>query len=289
VIKNLKSILPGVEIEKTIRGLLERENIRLTPSAVIAAVQERIPANRRQIMDVIRSMVKEGRLVYTYVSGSTHLEYTPRGPRRVSDRIVLHMGQGGNWCAAGTVVVHLNAGASFGCGDHPTTCLALQGLDFTLTWVARVRPLETLSVLDIGTGTGVLAIAAAMLGIGKVTAVDVDPVACHEALLNVNINAVESRISVIHGGVDDLNRGPYDIIIANLRPPTIVQLAERMRELTKTEGWWIFSGFRQDEKPGIENRLSSLREIWAGSEKAWSAASYQVRGNNSVQVTRVGC
>jgi ribosomal protein L11 methyltransferase len=276
-------LIPDRIVEQHICTLLGQEHICLTPSDLVQALQERLPSSTRgQVRSVIKTMLMSGLLVYTHRFGITQLELGRNGPRHISGRIALYSGQGGFSFEEGVRVVRIEAGASFGCGDHPTTRLMLRGIDSILMNASRIKPLKMITVLDLGTGSGVLAIAAAMLGVKHVIGIDVDPLACHEATTNVTINAMQQKVSIIHGTLADVTTGPFDIMLANLRPPTLVQLMERMRELISSRGFWILSGFRPNERPAIEKNLPAIaRTVWAEDDSGWTAAAYHFMEQNA--------
>ena len=118
----------------------------------------------------------------------------------------------------GLVEVVLDPGMAFGTGSHPTTALCLAALSRALS----ERPLAT--VLDVGTGSGLLAIAAARLGAARVAANDVDPVAVEVARENVARNGLAGRIDVRHAGLAAIG-GTFDVVVANILANTLVELA----------------------------------------------------------------
>lgn len=271
-------LVPDRLVEQHIHTLLGQECLRLSPSSLMQILQARLPAcTRPQVRSVIKSMILSGLLAYTHHFGSTQLELSQCGPVRISDRIALFTGQGGVPCEAGVSIVRIKAGASFGCGSHPTTRLALRGLDIVLRLASRSKPVETMTVLDLGTGSGVLAIAAAMLNVRHAVGIDVDPVACHEAAANVSINGVRQKVSIVCGSLMELSTGTFDVILANLRPPTLVQIVKRMVELTHSQGFWVLSGFRPDERPELEKNLPKFAcTVWTEDERDWGAAGYRL-------------
>lgn len=123
------------------------------------------------------------------------------------------------------IVIRLDPGLAFGTGLHPTTQICLRALeDF-------VRP--GMEVLDLGTGSGILTIAAAKLGAARVLAVDNDPQAVGVARNNVIDNAVRDRVRVEEGSLPDVS-GSYDLVVVNILAWVIVELieeglAERLR------------------------------------------------------------
>lgn len=136
-------------------------------------------------------------------------------------------------------IITLDPGQAFGTGHHATTtqCLELlQRLDLT---GARV--------LDVGTGTGVLAIAAVLLGAGEVLGVDIDADAVAVAAANAEANGVV--LDVREGSVDVADAPPYDVVLANLITPVIVDLAPSLVAATAEGGTLIASGIA-DERRG---------------------------------------
>ena len=166
---------------------------------------------------------------------------------------------------AGEIVVELDPGAAFGTGQHATTSLCIRALE------DLVRP--GMTVFDVGTGSGVLAIVAAKLGAKRVEAVDFDPVAVRVARENVRQNGAEG---VVHTERSDLLKsvaGEADLIIANIIADIIVRLFGEVKGSLAAGGTMLLSGI-------IEDRLADVVEA-AGQhgfsvekieqEKGWAA------------------
>ena len=166
---------------------------------------------------------------------------------------------------AGEIVVELDPGAAFGTGQHATTSLCIRALE------DLVRP--GMTVFDVGTGSGVLAIVAAKLGAKRVEAVDFDPVAVRVARENVRQNGAED---VVHTERSDLLKsvaGEADLIIANIIADIIVRLFGEVKGSLAAGGTMLLSGI-------IEDRLADVVEA-AGrhgfsvekieQEKGWAA------------------
>jgi ribosomal protein L11 methyltransferase len=138
---------------------------------------------------------------------------------------VLHVGQRlvirPSWLpytpAEGEVVVELDPGMAFGTGTHPTTQMCLLALE------DRVRP--GARVLDLGTGSGILAIAAAKLGAGRVLALDTDPQAVSVARENVYRNGVADRVRVARGSLAQAI-GRFDVVVVNILANVLIEMAE---------------------------------------------------------------
>jgi ribosomal protein L11 methyltransferase len=137
-------------------------------------------------------------------------------PVAVGDRLVL-VPPGHTVDAGGIELDHLTAAGTFGSGTHPTTRMALEALE--------QRDLRGRDVLDVGSGSGVLAIAAARLGAARVTAVDVDPRACAATRANAVANGVADRVTAVGDALDVVPPVPVDLVLANLTAGPLVGLA----------------------------------------------------------------
>jgi ribosomal protein L11 methyltransferase len=267
------------EVERHILSILEEAGSYYTQCGLVKAVRERISTVPREMVRcAVKSMVLSGVLAYVHKCGSTCLALRPSGALRVSDRIVLQRDSGPDPLVQDGIVVRLASGASFGAGDHPTTRLALRGLDFAVAQLARRKLPCSAAALDIGTGSGVLAIAAAKLGVGQVMGIDNDPVACHEALANAKANDLRQKVNILYGTLAEFSAGPFDLLLANLRPPTLAAILDRMIELMNPEGgYWILSGFREQERSALISVLPNRAcEMWSATEKTWCAEVFHL-------------
>lgn len=260
-------------LKKRIVMLLKESVGGLTPAALIGSLTEFCPnISRRELREAFNEMARMGEVNYILRHGSTRISLGSHGPMRISDRVYLCTAPGSEALSAAAVCVRIASGAAFGAGDHPTTCLALRGVDRVVATLAQSKGLAATSAVDVGTGSGVLAIAALLLGIAHTVGIDTDPVACHEAQMNARENGVASRFDIIPGEVERLKSVRYDLVMANLRPPTLVDLMPRLEELTAENGFLILSGFRVGEQPSVEKRLpNQLRAVWRESDRDWAA------------------
>jgi ribosomal protein L11 methyltransferase len=137
---------------------------------------------------------------------------------------------------AGSVVLDIDPGMAFGTGLHPSTQLCLRALLQTLP--RRDRP----RVFDTGTGSGILAIAAARLGAAQVWAIDNDPVAVAVARENVRRNRVAEVVRVVRGDGLTPVRGQADVILMNIVAGTVIELLPAARGRLRTGGACIASG-----------------------------------------------
>ena len=141
---------------------------------------------------------------------------------------------------AGELVVELDPGMAFGTGLHPTTQLMLSGLQ------SRVRP--GMRILDLGTGSGILAIPAAMLG-AEVTGLDVSEVAVAVARENAAANGVSDRFTVARGSIDEVGGQQFDLVFANIIASVLVELAPQLASALRPGAELLGSGIIDERAP----------------------------------------
>lgn len=166
---------------------------------------------------------------------------------------------------SGESVIVLESGAAFGTGGHATTRLCLRAL------VQHLRPGEL--VADIGCGSGLLAITAAVLGARHVLATDSDQSCLPIAKLNASRNAVADQVSFSVADLLPKDAGPFDLIVCNIVAEEIFRLAERLPDLLARGGRCITSGFVTASLPRIEDAMkrAGLVVLETPSEEGWAA------------------
>ncbi len=145
------------------------------------------------------------------------------------------------------VVLTLNPGMAFGTGTHDTTRLCMELLEKYIT------PQDT--VLDVGCGSGILAITAALLGANKIIGCDIDEVAVKVAGENAALNGVQDRISFHQGDLTSQVEGSFQIICANIVADVIIRLSEDAGSYLAKDGIFITSGIIDTREQDVLNAL----------------------------------
>jgi ribosomal protein L11 methyltransferase len=145
------------------------------------------------------------------------------------------------------LIIELDPGMAFGTGTHPTTVMCIQALE------KCVQQNDT--VIDVGTGSGILSIAAAMLGAKSVKALDLDPVAIDSAKLNVKLNKVQNIVSVSQNNLLDNIKEPANVIVANILAEIILRFTDDAYRLLEKGGFFITSGIIQAKKQEVKDAL----------------------------------
>lgn len=172
-----------------------------------------------------------------------------RKPRAVGKRFLIvrsDRGLPGSFPAGGRIPILLDIRRSFGSGGHGTTEGCLVALEQAVRGGERV--------LDLGTGSGILAAAAVKLGASRVTAVDIQGSACREACGNLRRNGIRARVVVVQGGIEAVS-GRYDLVVANLRTPVLVAFMDGILERLGDPGVLVVSGIREAEVHPFESFL----------------------------------
>ncbi|ASS91971.1 50S ribosomal protein L11 methyltransferase [Aeribacillus pallidus] len=145
------------------------------------------------------------------------------------------------------LIIELDPGMAFGTGTHPTTVLCIQALE------KKVQKGNV--VIDVGTGSGVLSIASALLGADKVIALDLDPVAVDSARLNVKLNKVQHLVQVKQNNLLDDIDVKANVIVANILAEVILRFVRDAHERLENGGYFITSGIIQNKKHEVEQAL----------------------------------
>ncbi len=187
-------------------------------------------------------------------------------PMRVSDDLVIVPA----WLAhsdddvddaANSTVVRIEPGGAFGLGDHPTTLLSLRALQ-------RLIVGDT-DVLDVGCGTGVIAVTAALLQERPVRAIDIASAAVEATIDNARRNGVAGRVVVDIADLAQID-DTYDLVVANILAPVLVALADDLQRATRPGGRLVISGILADAHQHVLDALAPLEVVRTDELDGWA-------------------
>lgn len=145
----------------------------------------------------------------------------------------------------------IEPGQAFGTGGHASTRLALELVDVVASGLAPGA-----RVLDVGTGSGVLALAALALGATRAVAFDLDPLAAPAARANARANGLEARLALFTGPLEALREAPFDAVLANLLRSELVPLIPAIVARVARGGALVLAGLLESDLPEVETRLA---------------------------------
>ncbi len=242
----------GVAIEEPFTQDLDGDNLAVDQSRPVM-VRTYLPAD--QFTDEVRKSLENslwhlGRM--RPVSELTILTHQPQDwenawkshftPVRASKRVVIRPPWHEFNAAPEDIVVTLDPGMAFGTGTHPTTRLCLDLIEDYLV--------EGATVLDAGTGTGILSIAALQLGASSADAFDIDPIAVRQAAQNIELNVMQSRARVAQGDLS-VSPGQYDFVIANIITRILVEIRDTLVASAASDGMLLLSGIIEDKEQQV--------------------------------------
>lgn len=196
-------------------------------------------------------------------------------PRRIGERLVVAPSWTEPEIGEEDLLLIVDPGMAFGTAEHGTTRGCLRLLEGLVSAGDRVA--------DVGTGTGILAIAAALLGAGRVLAVEADPWAVGSARDNVRANGVEDRVEVVEARATAEHVGglePFDGVVANIETGVLTALLPGFSRAVEEHGWLVLGGIPADERMIVED--SATREgfdLVAGDRDGeWWSGAFRKRG-----------
>lgn len=269
--------------EKAILKLVSESDCRIPADEIYQHLCKRGSYRRRELRAAVRRLLDSGELSYSYELGQSFLERSFNRPIQVTPRITL--APTGHTVEADRtgVTVRLAPGAAFGYGQHPTTRMALAAVDQACTLEPAWLQSASSRILDIGTGSGVLVIAAVKLGLSTGLGLDIDPCALAEAEKNVIFNNLQPIIKIENLPLDSVP-GQYHMITANLRLPTLVEYRESIAGGILPGGMLIISGIKTAEQSTLLEHYARLemKKLQDWSEKGWAAVLMQKKSSKEV-------
>lgn len=195
-------------------------------------------------------------------------------PHRVGSRFVVKPPWARVRLKKDEIPIEINPGMAFGTGTHATTQLCLKALE------KRLKK-RGLSVLDAGTGSGILSIAACRLGASEVWGIDIDRIAVKNARENVTHNEVSDRVRIRQGSIGSISK-KFDLVVANLDVKSLKRTRRALIRHLKKYGMLILSGVLEKEEERVRqyyNGTGLLEWIETDREGEWVCLTFKKRGS----------
>jgi ribosomal protein L11 methyltransferase len=172
-------------------------------------------------------------------------------PLRIGKRLVVQPPWRRGEEREGDVVIEIDPGLAFGTGHHPTTHRVLEAMERLL------QPGQT--VLDVGSGSGILTVGAAKLGAGKIIGVEIDKIALKAGRTNLRANGVSGAARFYAGSLpnDHVPEGWADLVLANVNSVALTNLAPELGRATKPGGWLVAAGILVERQQGVEDAFAA--------------------------------
>lgn len=170
----------------------------------------------------------------------------------IGSRLVVHPSWDTYDARADEVTIEIDPGMAFGTGTHGTTLLCLEVI--AELFDAADPPVD---MLDVGTGSGILALGAAALGCKKILANDIDPLACDVARENVIKNNFTARIEISSKPLEELS-GVFELVVANILAEENIRLKDTLLQHLRPGGWLVLSGILQEKEALVRDGFAEL-------------------------------
>ncbi len=237
----LPELLSGLLWELETEGIVEDEN------SLKLYANEKSDVNVKSIEILLNRMIEEKlilsfNIIESSIENKNWNEEWEKGitPIEVTDKIVIKPSFKQYDEKKGQIIITIDPKMSFGTGEHQTTKLVLQLLE-------NYTPLKG-KILDVGTGTGILAIAAIKLGAKSALAIDNDEWCIENAEENILMNDVNHSCKFSLAEINNINEYDFDLIIANIQKNVLIEIAPEIKKHLKVNGYIILSGLLiQDE------------------------------------------
>ena len=174
-------------------------------------------------------------------------------PIEVGEKLLIRPTWRDKYYPQGRVVLNLDPGLAFGSGTHETTRLCLQAVEKYTT--------DSSTILDVGCGSGILAVASLLLGAKSAVGVDIDEMAVKTAKENAVLNKVDDRFTVLSGNLTDKVEGKYSIVVANIVADAIIMLSKDIKSFMYDDSYYIMSGIIDTRVDDVLNAIEDTFEV----------------------------
>lgn len=191
-------------------------------------------------------------------------------PIKVGERLLIRPTWENEYEAEGRAVLHLEPGLAFGTGTHETTRLCMELMEKYIT--------EGADVLDMGCGSGILSVAALLLGASSAVGVDIDPLAVKTAVSNAEINGVGNKFTGICGDLTDKVKGRFNLVLANIVADVVILLSKDAPKFMYEDTVYIMSGIIDTREEDVLAAVSdTFKIIERREEKGWVAMAVRLK------------
>ncbi|MDR3665203.1 MAG: 50S ribosomal protein L11 methyltransferase [Ignavibacteriaceae bacterium] len=243
-------LLSGVLWESNISGINEEVNC-------IKVFTDDLSLSLNELKDRLQSLKNE-KLLYSFTIEENIFENKNWNEEweqsinviHVSDKIVIKPTFRNYNPKSGQIVLTIDPKMSFGTGEHQTTKLVLMLLEIYTKMGARI--------LDVGSGSGILAIASIKLGARHAVAIDIDEWCLDNAIENSKLNNVNDSMEVLQGEITDIKESDFDMILANIQKNILLEIAPEIYNRLKPGGIVILSGLLDYDEADIKTEFTSL-------------------------------
>ncbi|HSR18127.1 MAG TPA: 50S ribosomal protein L11 methyltransferase [Ignavibacteriaceae bacterium] len=262
MIKHFKKFIITAEPfnPELISGLLwtlEIEGIKEEPDRIEAFINIKSKITKENIKSLLHQLVTE-KLITSFIIEEELIENKNWNAEweksvniiEVSDKIIIKPSFKKYIPKKDQIVIEINPKMSFGTGEHQTTKLILEALEKHLK--------SGMKILDVGTGTGILAIASIKLGAASAAAIDNDEWSYLNAKENCLLNNAGSKIDIMLAEIIEVKEKDYDLIAANIQRNTLIEIAEELRCRLRANGILILSGLLKEDEPEIFTKYFNL-------------------------------
>jgi ribosomal protein L11 methyltransferase len=271
------SIFPlNIELISGLFWQLDIDGINESDNGLIVFADEEKKINRSDIEDILNAILSE-KLIESFsieegiVEDRNWNEEYEKNVRviEVTEKIVIKPSFKEYSPKENQIIVAIDPKMSFGTGEHATTKLVLQFLEKYVKKGDRV--------LDIGSGTGILGITAALLGAEKSIGIDNDEWCLLNGTENIKLNHIEDKVEIRLSEIDQVSEKEFDLIVANINKHILLDIAEDIKEKIKKTGTIILSGLLIVDETDITEKYTSLgfNKVASNQMDEWCALIFR--------------